>query len=92
MPDDEGVLTPEERLKANAWFNTWLLGKPCPVSNDVNWSLADHVVTPIVYSAIGRSAAYAAPAYPQVMFICNSCGYVHYVSAPLAGITSVLGA
>lgn len=83
MPDYNGVLTQEERQKIDVWLKkNWHMGR-CPVSNHQNWSLADHVVTPMIHSGIGLTQE---SGYPQFMIICQGCGYTLYFNAITVGI------
>ncbi len=83
MPDYNGLLTTEDRTKIDDWLKTnWHMGK-CPVCNHQNWVLADHVVTPILYSGVGFIQG---ARYPQIMIICQGCGYTLYFNAITAGI------
>jgi len=86
MPDYQGLLLPEERDRADAWFRTnWRISR-CPIcgQNQGNWSLADHVVVPISWSITG--ALLGGATYPQVMVNCGVCGYTVYINAIIAGI------
>jgi hypothetical protein len=83
MPDFNGVLTTEDRTRFDAWSNNnWHMGK-CPVCGKQNWALADHVVTPILYNQVGFTQS---SGYPQIMIICQECGYILYIAAVTVGI------
>ncbi len=83
MPDYNGVLTVEDRQKIDDWIkNNWHMGN-CPVCKKQNWVLADHVVTPMLYTGVGLTQG---AGYPQVMVICGVCGYTLYFNAATIGI------
>lgn len=83
MPDFNGVLTPEDRQKIDIWLKkNWRTGN-CPVCRKANWTLADHVVTPMLYNGVGFAQA---AGYPQIMIICQVCGYTLWFNAVTAGI------
>jgi predicted nucleic-acid-binding Zn-ribbon protein len=83
MPDVNGVLTPAERVVIDIWMKrNWKMGI-CPVCQNQNWVLADHVVTPIFYSQVGITQG---AGYPQLMIICKNCGYTLYINASIVGI------
>ena len=84
MPNYNGVLTEEERTKLDAWYkNKWKMNR-CPVCNQGNWSLADHVVMPMTYTGVGLSIG--GEGYPQIMVECQNCGYTLYFNAITVGI------
>lgn len=70
-------------------FNRWLaekhVGLPhCPVSQDGNWALADHVVELRRYEK--GSLYVGGPVYPMVMVVCKTCGYTMFFNAVLIGL------
>jgi len=83
MPDYNGVLTNEDRQKIDVWLkDNWHAGK-CPVCNQQNWVLADHVITPMLYTGVGITQG---AGYPQIMVICQHCGYTLYFNAVIVGV------
>ena len=83
MPDYNGILTLEDRQIIDSWLkDQWRTGS-CPVCRKRNWVLADHVVTPMLYTGVGLTQG---AGYPQIMVICQVCGYTVYVNAVIAGI------
>jgi hypothetical protein len=83
MPDYNGVLTQPDRQVIDVWLKkNWNMGS-CPVCRKQNWALADHVVNPVLYNGIGFSQN---SGYPQIMVICNVCGYIMYFNAVTVGI------
>jgi hypothetical protein len=85
MPDSQGVLTPEERVKVSEWLKVhWKQPLICPVSGHNEWALADHVVQPLINS--GAGIMLGGSSYPQVMVVCRGCGYTVYFNAIMIGI------
>jgi predicted nucleic-acid-binding Zn-ribbon protein len=83
MPDYNGMLSPDDRKIIDVWIkNNWHMGT-CPICRKQNWVLADHVVNPALYSGLG---ILQSGAYPQIMFICQVCGYTLYFNAGSVGI------
>jgi predicted nucleic-acid-binding Zn-ribbon protein len=86
MPDYNGVLTQPERARIDAWIkNNWHIGN-CPVCKKNNWVLADHVVTPILYMGIPGGGFTQGSGYPQIMIMCQVCGYTLYFNTNIVGI------
>lgn len=85
MPDSYGLLTPDERTRATAWFNRWRRGHNCPVGLHSDWKLVDHVVQPTLSSPLGGTMLGGA-SYPMVMLACGVCGYTEFINATLTGI------
>jgi hypothetical protein len=85
MPDFNGVLTTEDRNIIDSWIKVnWHMGN-CPVCRKQDWVLADHVVTPMLYTGVGLAQG---AGYPQIMMICQVCGYTIYLNAVTVGIIS----
>lgn len=78
-------LTPEQKEAIDTWLKAkWTMDARCPISGDVNWQIADHLVQPMAFFAGGL--AVGGPGYPQVMLICRSCGLTRYFNAVLLGV------
>ena len=83
MPDSNGVLTLEERQKIDEWIKVnWHMGN-CHICKKQKWALADHVVTPILFTGVGFTQG---AGYPQMMMICQVCGNTLYINAVNVGI------
>jgi hypothetical protein len=74
MPDESGKLSTEDKEKVEAWLKKkWRAPVTCPVSQDNNWIIGDHVVTPVNWATKGLIVG--GRVYPQVMLICKTCGH-----------------
>lgn len=88
MPDVDGKLSGEEKTKAIAWVTSHVKGAiVCPVCGSAEWTLGDHVVSPIALGG-GGNVRLGGPGYPQVMLISQNCGHTIYINAIVAGIVS----
>jgi len=80
-----GVLSSAEKAKIDAWLKEKWQGQAlCPVSKDVKWLIADHLVQPL--SIIAGGLAIGGGGYPQAMVICATCGFTMYFNAVLIGL------
>ena len=86
MPDDKAKLTDEEKAQVVTWLESrWAGGLACSVCNSRQWSVADHMIAPLLMD--GKSTILATgPVYPQVMVICTNCGHTLYFNAPMMGL------
>jgi len=97
MPDINGVLTQEERAKIDTWFKkNWATPPKCPMCDSHYFILADHVIMPTVYSQM--TAVYvgefipsqiSSMNYPQIMLMCDKCGFVLHFNAVKVGLWEV---
>lgn len=85
MPDAEGKLSAEEKTKAIAWIQQFGNRLLCPVCGDGQWSLSEHVTTPVIVSGNG-ALNLGGGSYPVISIYSNKCGYTMYISAIVAGI------
>ena len=86
MPDSHGNLTPDDKSTVLTWLQSrWTVAKTCPVSGHNDWMIGDHVVQPITISGQGAARSKGL-GYPQVMLICDGCGYTMYFNAVKIGL------
>ena len=82
MPDSSGRLTPEEKETVRQWIDSnWTGSDFCPISGHNDWIIVDHIVRPIAGSTLLSGSN-----YPQVMLVCQGCGYTIYFNAVLMGL------
>ena len=90
MPDTSGRLSPDEKEKAERWLSTyWTRDNRCPISGHNNWAFGEHIVQPVASVRAGEILGVAS--YPQIMLICQDCGYTIYFNAVVMGIVSGAG-
>jgi hypothetical protein len=86
MPDAAGKLTAEDKQKCADWLNSFgKLPMLCPICGSKNWSIADHIVAPIVLGP-GNGLQLGGVSYPQFMLISVPCGNTLFVNAVMAGV------
>jgi len=83
MPDVNGVLTQEERAKVDIWFKKNWVNKKCPICGSLQFTLADHMIMPMIYS---QYLSINGVQYPQIMIICQRCGITLHFDAIAVGI------
>ncbi len=83
MPDENSVLTQVERNTINTWYQANWVNRKCPVCGSLQFTLADHVVMPMLYSPY---LSISGIQYPQIMIICQRCGLTLYFNAITVGI------
>ena len=85
-PDTSGTLTQEQRTKIQEWLKKHWRGQiGCPISGHNSWIIGDHIVAPPIQ--IGGGITIGRASYPQIMLICNECGYTIYFNAVKIGLT-----
>lgn len=85
MPDSNGRMSDAEfRAVADSIHAAWKGSRICPVSNDENWFIQDTVVVYANYT--GTSGVFAGDAHPQVLVVCNTCGYTMPFNAMKFGL------
>ena len=85
MPDSSGRLTQEDQDAVQQWLATnWHRNQRCPISGHNNWFTAEHIVQPT--ATTGGSVVLGGTGYPQVMVICQGCGYTMYFNAVVIGL------
>ena len=85
MPDDNGILSPDEKNKIINWLGThWKVPSICPISGDNNWAIGDHAVTPVISGKQG--GVFGNVGYQHIMLICKTCGYTMFFNAVMLGI------
>lgn len=76
---DKTTLSAVQRNQITAWFATnWKGTKACPICLQTNWTISEHLVSPIVMHGGGFNLG--GVSYPQVMLI-SPCGYTIYFNA-----------
>lgn len=85
MPDDKGKLTLAEKQVILEWWRRHRNGQTmaCPVCNNPDWIIADHVVQPITSAS---NLIIGGEGYPQIMLVSKQCGYTIYFNAVMIGI------
>jgi hypothetical protein len=85
MPDQSGKLSEKDKQIIEEWLKKkWKAPPKCPVSQDNNWIIGDHVVTPMNYA--GGGLVVGGRVYPQVMLICGTCGHTMLFNAMVMGL------
>ncbi len=79
MPDSGGKLTPEEKQKIIAWMNERGKSHTCPVCQENNWTVGDHLLSGMVYQ--GGNLLVGGTHYPQFFVTCNNCFYTRQFMA-----------
>src|SRR5690242_1386530 len=64
MPGPDGLLTPEEQAKLNAWMAEKVKNPNCPVCNSNSWGIGQHMVREDIFR--GSSFVIGGPVYPMV--------------------------
>lgn len=86
MPDKEGKLTDNDKVKIREWMsNRWTAGPNCIVCGEKNWTVAEHMVTPLRIGDEG-GVRLGGNTYPNIMIVCMNCAYVLAFNAPLMGV------
>ena len=87
MPDEEGILSQEERAVVAAWINQKWDQRPklCPVSGETTWVIGRHIVAPVTQGVSGLTGG---ATYPLVQLICRDCAYTMLFNAVMIGIIS----
>lgn len=88
MPDVTGKLDATDVSKVIAWLDRhgWkTTGAGCPICADRNWTIAEHLVQPLLTGGAG-SIQMGGIGYPQVMMISSKCGYTMYLNAVMIGL------
>lgn len=84
MAGSDGRLTKEEKDKIKTWLENKTKNPACPVCNDPNWVIGDHLVQPM--NGASGGLVIGGVTYPQVMIISTNCGYTRYFNAVVMGI------
>ncbi len=85
MPDSEGRLTDSDKIKVTQWLTEkWKQNALCPITNDFNWIIGDHTVTPVNFG--DKGTVLGGKTYPQVMVICKTCGYTVFFNSVIVGL------
>lgn len=77
-------LSLEQRQKIADWLQARGVPKPCTSCGSSQWSLASHLVTPVLMQ--GLSVTLGGTSYPQAMLICGHCGRTDYFNVLKMGI------
>ena len=87
MPDHDGLLTPEDRKKVDAWFAKYreTARFNCPVCGAADWMLAERLVQPITLGMGMMLELGGVAGYPQIMLI-SACGYTRFANAVMVGV------
>lgn len=87
MPDDRGVLTPDEITKLIAFLNGLSMGRrqECPICGDDKWEVGPQVVQPLTLDGTWQPN-FGLAGYPFVMVISPKCGYTRLINAVVAGV------
>ena len=86
MPANDGKLTDEEKLKLKNWVDRqWKGLKECPICRSPQWVIADHLVSPTIFSG-GGNLVIGGTAYPLAMIISTPCGHTVFLNAVMAGL------
>jgi hypothetical protein len=85
VPDKSGKLSAQDKKTIDAWLGKhWSIGRTCPISGGSSWTVADDLIgMPIVDN---RGQPTTAGSYPQVMLVCEECGYTRTFNAMVMGI------
>lgn len=86
MPDKEYRLTTIEKLKAQQWIESKLVGDlQCQICKRKSWALLEHVVSLKVHTP-GIMISGGMVEYPQLQLCCDNCGNTLLVNAVKAGV------
>jgi len=89
-PRDPQRLTKEQKeLVKDYLVKNWPSPRTCPISGHTDWTIVDHLISPAVYTQGGMQVV-GGSAYPQVMVVCQGCGYTVYFNAVKMGIVPPL--
>lgn len=72
-------LTAEQKKRIEEWFTKFAKKRECPVCEMKAWIVADHLVTPAVWSSSGTHIG--GQAYPTALIVCSFCTYTHHMMA-----------
>jgi hypothetical protein len=86
MPDQNGKLTAEDKMKAIEWLNSKAKFHNCPSCGANNWTVGDDLLNLLPYT--GGSMLIGGPTYPVAFLVCNTCAYVRQYMAIPMGILS----
>ncbi len=80
-------LNAEQRGQLEAWIvKFWKVkSRTCPVCEQTNWQIPPHMVVGITMSSSG-DLVLGGGSYPNVLFVCDNCGYTHHINASKMGI------
>ena len=86
MPDENGLLTEEERKKVKQYIERVWTHWECPFSGHTDWGLGPMVVQTMTYVGSGGLVIGGGQTYPLVVLVCSGCGYTVFVNAIQAGV------
>lgn len=88
MPDSDGKLTQEETKKFIAWLNEKSKNHACPVCQNNNWAVGDHIVEGRIFRG-GNTIIGGGISYPQIFVSCQNCQYIrHFMAVPILELKS----
>ncbi len=79
-PDEMNL---EQMRQAIDWIEGYHQNRSCPICASQTWVVVDHLVQAPVYS---MTATTSGTTYPQVLLVCNTCGYTLSFNAVVMGI------
>jgi hypothetical protein len=85
MPDNEGKLNEEERIKIVNWLNSHSGGLIyCTICKQTNWAITEHLVRLSIHTPQGLIIG--GPTYPCFQLLCTNCGAIQLINAVKTGI------
>ena len=73
MPQGDGKLTKEDRIKITEWINDKSKSGTnlnCPVCTENNWAIGDHILYSSIYTP--NNIIIGGAYYPLVFIVCNN--------------------
>ena len=87
MPSPGGMLSDEEQNQAIAFLEkVWTQGRTCPIDGTDDWVLQDVLVHIPSFRPKGLVVGGKSLAFPLVVVVCKTCGYVMTFSAVRLGL------
>ena len=81
MPDEKGLLSPEEREKCAAWFQQHSSGNvECPICKTSQWEIEDHLVKTHILVP-GQRSVEGTPMFSFFLACCRNCRHTLFVNA-----------
>lgn len=83
---DTNTISADDKQKAIQWLTAKAPSLSCPSCGNNRFGVADHLVTPTLYSKAGHLLG--GPTYPMFIVFCENCGFCLQYSAITAGLVS----
>lgn len=86
MPDEKGVLSPDETTRFVEWIQKHWRTKVCPICQRTQWNIANRIVVHSAIATKGGMILGSLQSYPHILMTCTVCGYTMHFNAVIAGI------